>query len=307
LAGDDPVTNLLAFRTVFFLFNLMNVTLITLILRKNHPRYVLAGILLYAWNPIIVVLGQSKVDSVMMFFLLLAFLFLVHERKGFAVVSMTLSVFVKLITLPLVVFYFLREIKLKKWRDVILGVSLFVITAVVVTLPFWEGASMLKSHTEVAIGEAGASLPWMVRFLIVPSFALFFLWVGYLQDGSDERLLLGWSLIALSVSLFLVRIHNSWYHITFIAIASIFLNWRIVLVAIGLTFSAFLFNMWYSTFTDEFRVPELSNLPTLMVYLAPACVMIIFVTVIYVLKRLRLNSKARLLDKSTLESRTVDT
>ncbi|MDQ2998298.1 MAG: hypothetical protein M3R61_14770, partial [Chloroflexota bacterium] len=74
LAGDNPVANLLLYRILFLLFNIANLALIARILRTVHPQRQLAGLVMYAWNPIVVAYGQSKVDTIMVFFLLLAVL-----------------------------------------------------------------------------------------------------------------------------------------------------------------------------------------------------------------------------------------
>lgn len=60
IAGDDVIANLLIYRSAFFVFNAMTLLLIGLILKKIKPGYVLPGLLMYAWNPIVVMYGQSK-------------------------------------------------------------------------------------------------------------------------------------------------------------------------------------------------------------------------------------------------------
>lgn len=298
LAGDHPVTNLLVFRLAFCLFNLANLALIALILRRWKPRFILAGLVFYAWNPIIAIQGPSKTDTVMVFFLLLAALLLLYKFHRSAVVAMALSVLIKLMTLPLVAFYFLRQLKMKMWREFAVGVGLFSLTVVVINLPFWEGASLITSHLDVAIGESGSTLPGLVRYLSIAIFFLFFIWLARMQDGGHEKLLLAWSLVALFMSIFLVRVYNSWYHTMLIAVVSVVLEWRVTLLTFALTFSAFMFNTWYSTFTKDFRPPELFALPTRVVYFAPAVCILAVMALIFFVKRKRLKTKQALIVES---------
>jgi hypothetical protein len=287
LAGNNPVANLLVFRLAFCLFNLANVALIFMILRRWKPRFILAGVLFYAWNPIIAIQGCSKTDTVMVFFLLLAMLLLVYKFHRAAVLAMTFSVLIKLMTLPLMAFYFLRHLKLKMWRELSISFGIFALTVVVVNLPFWEGASLITSHLDVAIGESGTTLPSLVRYLAIAIFVFFFLWLARIQDGSQEKLLLAWTLVALFMSIFLVRAYNSWYHTMLIVIVSVFLEWRVTLLTFALTFSAFIFNSWYSTFTKDFRPLELSALPKQVVYLAPAVGILAVIVLISLFKKRR--------------------
>jgi hypothetical protein len=95
LGGDSPVANLLLYRLVFMLSNLANLALLAQILQAVQPRRVLAGLVLYAWNPIVIPQGQGKVDTMMVFFLPRAALALVRDRRKLAAVAPGASVLVK--------------------------------------------------------------------------------------------------------------------------------------------------------------------------------------------------------------------
>lgn len=285
VAGDSPVTNLLTFRLAFLLFNLANVAMIAMILRRFNPRYLLAGVILYAWNPIIAVQGQSKTDTVMAFFVILSILLLVYERKRLAIVPLTASVFIKMMTLPFLGLYLLRELKLKRWRELLVALVLIGVTVMAIHIPFWEGSSMIRSHLLVILGQTGRWFPEIIRYLAILISVLAVIGLTYMQDGSHRRLLLAWALIALCMSLFFVRVSLSWYHITFIAIISVLLNWRLVLITVALSFSAFLFNIWYATFSDAFRVLEFFDVPKFFIYLIPTCAAILVIAVVSFFQR----------------------
>lgn len=267
LAGDDPVNSLLFYRTTFFLFNAANLGLIAAILRRLQPEYLLAGLVLYGWNPIVVLYGQSKIDTVMTFYLLLAAWFLVVDRERWSIVFLGLSALVKLITLPLAAVYLLRQIRLRQWRQLAVELVLLVATAVLLSLLFWQGPGLIANIVGLlrVAGSATADTgQWVLQLL----FILVVLWTGITQDGRLPRLLWGWSVVLLYFSLFLIPLGNSWYLITLIALASLSLDWRLTFMTLSLSFSAFLFNIWYSTFTRDFAAPELFATPRFLVYLA---------------------------------------
>lgn len=287
LAGDNAVTNLLVFRFAFFLFNVANVFLVAMILRKLSPSHLLAGLIFYSWNPIIVILGQSKTDTVMVFFILLAIMLLITERKHLAVVSMGLSVLIKLITLPLVAVYWLRELRLKRWRDLIVMTLLLALTVIIAYTPFWEDSSLIQSHMGVALGESGAAVRSIPKSLLITVFMLLTFWVGFTQNGDNRKLIRGWALIMLVFALGIARFTNSWYLITLIAIVSLCADWSILLVAIVITFSAFLFNMWYSTSSSVFPLPNLFPYSRYLVFLAPVSIAGLCIIAIGLWHRLR--------------------
>lgn len=267
IAGDGPVANLLAFRVMLFLFCLGNLLLIGGIMQRIAPSQTLAAMLLYGWNPVVATLGASKSDTVMVFFLLLGTYWMVRQRPLLAVAGLTLSAFVKLITLPLAGLYLLREYRLQHWKTALLGTLVMAGTVLAINFPFWEDARMLRSHWNVALGESVASLPKKLQLLAFLAGLLVFLGLGWMQDGRRERLLQGWAAIMLSFSLFILRITYAWYHITFIAVGAIYLNRLLVLVLVPLTFATFVFTNWGIIFGKNFPIPAFELLPQSVLYL----------------------------------------
>jgi hypothetical protein len=100
LTGDHVTTNLLIYRLALMLFNMANLMLIAIIAYRLNPLFVSTALVIYGWNPIVIVHAQSKSDTLMALLLLLAVLFFVRGHRLIAVGALGLSVMVKLITLP---------------------------------------------------------------------------------------------------------------------------------------------------------------------------------------------------------------
>ena len=270
LAGDNPITNLLIYRGTFLLFNIANLALIALLLSKLKPTFLLAGVIAYGWHPIVAVFGQDKTDTVMVFFLLLAVLFLVHTRRWLGMASLALSVLVKLLTLPLIAVYGLREIRLGRWRELGSSVLVLGVTAVVTYSAFWDGPRMLFDHLNL-LRAGGIPTPGALLLLVRVGFVLLVLGVGLTQDGSVEKLLRGWAVVMLYFALFLTKFGFTWYLLSLIALISLVLEWRLMLITIVLSFTSFLFNSWYMVSTPAFPLPDLLPWPRFVVYLALPC------------------------------------
>jgi hypothetical protein len=250
-----------------------NLLLVGGIRRRVAPRHLLPGLVFYGWNPIIFVTAESKTDTVMVSFWLLAAWLLVRERPRLAVVSMGLSVLVKLITLPLLGVFLLRELRERRWRELAIAGALLGAVGLAAYAPFWEGPSILRHHLGVAVGESGAGAGGSLQSLLLPAFALFTLGVGLTRRRHAESLFAGWVLVMLFFGLFMVRFYNAWYLTTLIAVASLCRRGWLAAMAGGLSFSAFLFSSWYSTSNPRFVLPDLFEVERIVVFLAPAALL----------------------------------
>jgi hypothetical protein len=268
LAGDDPVTNLIVYRTALFLFNAANLALIGILCRRFQPRALLAGVTLYGWNPIVVVFGENKTDVVMLFFLLLGALLLSGSRRRLGVVALTLSVFVKLITAPLLVVHFLREARLRRWRELAAGAALSTATAIAIYLPFLQDPGLPFRHL-FKMGEGGSEAASVLRPIVTLGFLVVVPWVGLTRRQETKHLVYGWSLVILYFSLFLTNFAFSWYLITLVAVAALTSDWRMFVATIALSFSSFLMNLWEASSTSEFPLPYAVLVHRHVVYLAP--------------------------------------
>lgn len=271
LAGHGPLANLFAMRLLFLACNLANLALIALILYKLVPRHVLAGTILYAWNPVVAVLGQSKTDTVMMTFMLLAVWFLISDRRRWAIVSMGLSALIKFITLPLIAVYWLRDLRLKRWRELAVNAGILCLLVVALYAPYWDGPQLITSHMKVIFGEAGVSAGGM-RGILIAGFLLLVAAVGLTRDQTHASLISGWAWVMLFVAVFIARTSNSWYLISAIGMASLCMSSGVALLAAIASCAAFAFSMWYTTSTGVFPLPDVFSTSRRMVFLAPVAV-----------------------------------
>lgn len=282
LAGDNAIANLFAFRLLFLLCNLANVALIALILYRLYPQHVLAGIILYGWNPVVAVLGQSKTDTMMLTFMLLAVRFLIVDRRRWAVVAMGLSALIKFITLPLILVYWLRDLRFRRWRELVVNALVLGLLAAVLYAPFWEGPELITSHAGVILGEAGASVDIM-RSLLLLAFSILVVAIGMTRADTHESLINGWTYVMLFFAAFLARNSFAWYLITAIGMASLCRQWGVALLIAVLSCTAFAFTLWHSTSDAGFRLPEMSLLSPYFVFLAPALLAAICIVAIWAL------------------------
>jgi hypothetical protein len=286
LGGEQPVANLLIYRGAFLLFNVANLVLIATILRAVQPRRVLAGVVLYAWNPIVIAYGQSKVDTVMLFFVLLGALALVRGRQPLAIVALVISALVKLITLPLAAVCWLAVLRRRGWRELAVITPVIALTVAACYAPFWHGFDLLGVQLRM-LESVRASGPDLFRQLSYTCFAGVVLWVGLTRDGRIEPMLRGWAILMILFALFLSRIGFSWYLISVIGVASLAIEWRIALVMIPLSAIAYLANMWDSASNETVALPMLLALPRFPTYMLATAVIAFGVAAVEVARRAR--------------------
>lgn len=261
LAGDNPVMNLLAFRVLFFLANCLNLFLIAAILRKLNPRYLLAGLVLYAWHPTVVAMGQTKTDTIMVTFLLLGIYAFLYHRNFLAVGAFTVSAFIKFITFPVLGIFLFRNIRREKWPFLLKEGLLALSIIFLINFPFWQDSSMFESHIRVILGEAiGGKDSLLDHRIVIMLGTAFLMGLGWLQNGEDRRFLLTCGLLMLLLSFFVLRISYAWYHISFIVFFSILGNRWIAISGAAFTCMTSLFTNWYIIFGRQFPAPEIFSL-----------------------------------------------
>lgn len=172
IAGTHLLPYILIYRLLALASNLCNVLLVALILRKmgRSNRTVTLGMLLYAWNPLMLQengLGGHN-DTVMVTFLLLGiYLWMSSELRAFgerlkprdylpALACLTISVLIKYSSAPLVLLFFVllaRRAMLaaaqegrklrgqfgEAARDIVIGGLFCALLVLVFYLPFWVG------------------------------------------------------------------------------------------------------------------------------------------------------------------------
>jgi len=275
VAGDDVVNNLLIYRSAFFVFNMANLLLVALILRQIAPQFLLSGLIIYGWNPIVVVFGQSKSDVVLTFYLLLAILLISSSRRYLAYAALALSVFVKLITLPLLVLFCLREFALKRWKELAIGSTLIIATTGLIYAPFMRNLGLIVSHLG-AVDKGGAVHADVLRYTFIAVFVGLVLWFGLAAKDELPDLLKRCAIVMIYLVLFLLPFAFSWYSIAVVALLSLVPDWRLAALGLGAIAPSYMLNIWRSTFSPEFK-PPVADVPSFLLYLAIPLLVMAFV------------------------------
>jgi hypothetical protein len=241
-------------------------------------------LILYAWNPIIVLLGQGKSDIFAVFFLLLAIYLLMSERKALAAIPLTLSVLIKLTTLPFAAAYLLMNLRRNRWKEYLILGCLITLTAAVFYIDFNLGANFATQILSV-IGMSGKSAPDYIRSFLRLAFVGLILLAGFALRKDTRQILWGWWLLALFFSLFLVNTTKAWYLMTLIALACLIPDWRAVLITWAVSFSGFLLYSWESGFNPAFPAPVGIPLPSILIYIALPVIVLAAIAFIFAWKR----------------------
>jgi hypothetical protein len=145
IAGGDGLTrNIIAFKALPFGFSLISLALIALIARRTCPDRVVAAVVCFGWNPLVLweVAGNGHNDIVMMTFALLALLMLLTERWPLAFPALACSMLVKWVSavlLPLFVLWILWRHRRQALLPLAVGMFWAIALAVIVVTPFWSG------------------------------------------------------------------------------------------------------------------------------------------------------------------------
>jgi hypothetical protein len=263
IAGDSPVANLFLYRAFFLALNVLNLGLIVVAMRRLQPRFVATSLLLYGWHPIVAVVGESKLETLMVTLLLLAALAVTAARPRLGIIGLAASSLVKLTTLPLLAVTILGEAWRRRWREAVVMSAIAVLVAAAAYLPFGDPRLLLPVHAQL-LGAGGSSFPAAVRPVLAVGFVVLILWLAAHQDGSPHSLIRSWALATLFFAVFLTRIAFAWYLMPLIALVALVPSWLLVAAMIAFTFASALFDAWFS-----FPLPPLLPIPTELAYSIP--------------------------------------
>ncbi len=267
LGGDNPVTVLLLYRGTFCLLNCCNLLLVWSILRRLKPGMAFVGTLVYGWNPIVIVHGQSKIDTVMACYLLTGIYFLTRGRDRWGSIFLSLSVWTKLITLPMLAAAWLGDLRRRNWSRMAWAAVIFCLVTLAVYLPYGNLPDLIVRHL-TQMDEAASKVPNLVRKGLTLLFLALTTIVGLRQNGDLQQLIRGWGVIALFFALFLTKLNLSWYMIVPIAIVALSAEWRLIAISTVCSFCTFLINLRDDSFNRSFPAPDLFGVPRFVVYLA---------------------------------------
>jgi alpha-1,6-mannosyltransferase len=173
LAGDDVITNVVAFKLASLAFEAGTLAVVALLLRQYAPQRALYGVTLLAWNPLAVysVPGNAHNDIVMTFFIVLGIYFLARRHYTLAAMAETAGALVKFIPallLPIVLIAGLAQADSWRKRLYYLVVTGFACMVMMVALyaPFWRGGDILGADWRSHLFTT--SLPTLVKMSLQP-------------------------------------------------------------------------------------------------------------------------------------------
>jgi len=149
--GDNGMfASVLALKWLPGIFMLASTGVIAAILKKQASNTILAGVLMFAWNPIVLyeVWGNGHNDIVMVFFILLAVWALLYKRYTIAILALaagTLVKFIPILLIPAAGLIAIRELPSLRARFRFIVATLISVSllAFLIYLPFWQGFQVL--------------------------------------------------------------------------------------------------------------------------------------------------------------------
>ena len=273
LAGDDPVRALLIYRSAFLVLGMLTLGLIWAVLGRVQPEHRAAGVVLYGWNPIVVLEGQSRLDTLMACLAVGAVLLVAHRKLLLATAALTLSVLTKWITLPLLVAWGADPLWRRDWSGAAARVAVGVAAAALVYAPFTRDASIFRMHYEMLM-RGGSSAPDALRMLLGAGLIGLALWVARYREPDLPLPRWGWALLLLYFVAFVSKIGFAWYVIVPAALVALVRDARIVAVSMVLGLVALGFQVRDSAFNAAFPLPDLFDLDRYSVFLLLTLVLV---------------------------------
>ena len=180
--GRSIVANLVFLKVCMAGAHIANAVLIWHILDRIAPERRELGTLLYAWNPVVIMIGVGggHNDIIMMAFVLLAFLLLLKERPMLGFASLTLAVLVKYVSLIFMAMYLFHLLsQYGGWKQRLKQLSrygaVFLGICAVLFLPLWSGLSTFKAMIRSAGKINVLSSRWVLATFLKAIFRHVFL------------------------------------------------------------------------------------------------------------------------------------
>ncbi len=181
VAGNGILANVLAFKLLPGIFHLASVVVIVIFLRRTSPEQALPGALLLGWNPVVLyeTWGNGHNDIAMIFWVLLAALWISRKRYSMATLSLVagaLMKFIPVLLIPaalLVGYRSLDKLKPRLWFLAKTSAAAFVMIAAAY-LPFWNGFASLSINRRMEMFTT--SIPAVIYRFLNPS-------LGYVESG----------------------------------------------------------------------------------------------------------------------------
>jgi hypothetical protein len=240
LLGDDIARNVVGFRLLLLGCNVISAVLLWRILGRLRPDARLAGLVFFAWNPIIVLKGQSHTEAVMVVFLIAGANLYTSGRSIAALPVLTLSALTKFITAPVLpvawAFTWRRRGALAALAGALFGAGL----SVLLFLPVWDGWSMAgRLLRDPWSPEPGGLLASRSLLRMVPVVAVA-LWAGLRGAPDVASLLDDWVAVLLAFLMLMAPLGLPYYLVTLVGAASLARSHGLTAAALALCAGAWI-------------------------------------------------------------------
>jgi hypothetical protein len=176
-AGDRIIPNVLTFKLLPGLFYFASVAIIWGFLRQTQPEFALAGVLLLAWNPVVLyeTWGNGHNDMAMTVWILAAVWFVSMRRYSLSVISLTFGAMVKyipLLLIPAAVVVGLRdqENRREQYLFLLKSTILTFVIVVIAYFPFREAGDLLDVERRARLFTT--SIPAVVYKALRPTLGI---------------------------------------------------------------------------------------------------------------------------------------
>lgn len=290
-AALGPAEMVLVARLLFLALTLLNIGLIAAVLVRWRPEHLATGLVLFAWSPIVAMHGPFRFDTLMVTFALLGALLLVYGRYSAAMGALTLSVLVKLLTLPMLAVSVLGDLVARRWRQVVVTGLIAVGITLLVYLPFDGGATRVMEHLGFG-SSVGGTYPPSLRYLFLGLAVLAVLWGGFHARGEVEGTLQGWALVGLA-SIPLAPLGWAWYVLVPIAVVSLSGEGRKTALLVAMSSVAFVADTWVRTDSDRYPLPVPLGLSRTEAVILAVVAVAILATAVAIVQRVRSQAASR--------------
>ena len=245
LAGNGVIANVLAFKLLNGLFLAASIGLVAHILRQVAPERALAGVLLLAWNPVVLyeAIGNGHNDIVMAVWLLVAVWAILAHRYTLAILALLVGMLVKfipLLLLPAAGLMALHDLPhaRARWRFLAVTACAAVVLVIASYGPFWYGLESLGIWRRAQLFTTSlpaAVFAWLqlnfgledvarqLSMVTAALTALFVLWQSW--QTRHDRSWLGFTQSTFNILMFYLLITCTWFQQWYVV-------WPLVLAAL---------------------------------------------------------------------------
>jgi len=262
LAGNGMFANVLALKWLPGIFLLASAGVIAGILKRQGSKFILAGVMMFAWNPIVLyeVWGNGHNDIVMVFFILLAVWAMLYKQHTLTILALIAGILVKFI--PVLLIPAAGLISLRDLPDLRARIRYVVVTSFTAALlvyfayrPFWAGYNVLSipQRTRLFTTSLPAvfyriSIPWLgqnraaalissAALILTISFAIWQGWRAYRNSSIYSFPQASFNILAFYLLVTCLWIQQ-WYSVWLIGLAPVLASGAAQLFAILFGFLA---------------------------------------------------------------------